>query len=261
MTSINNILVYRINSVWASLASELELLAQKYFEWESNQRVAKTGAIVTTKIFAVGTSEAEIYQWTNENREVLSGANKVYCDGTTGRAIVKANARKSYELTELEEYMKKAAENLYKGYSPAEVYRQVFAALISTLGFKRVQLVLDNITDYNPLVISGIADKPCRDIAVLTRYAEEFVKLLPTRTNFEFVRVSEATPPDEDSLMIVHHHALFRCRQDAEDFLSNPRALMPYPAGLLPKAAKLCDLGHVVKGDILEMMREVMKTG
>ena len=254
----HNVLVYRDNATWRALAEDLKGHAYLYVAQEGKGTVAADDLII--QVFPEGTPEADIEQWVTAQQEPLRTAKCVHCDGTTRRIMATLNVREvpdaSY-LGHLDGYYGDAAREVFKNASPTDVYRKIFTLLVGTASIKRVRIVLDHLADYNPLLLQGFdgTRRPNQD--ELTRYAEEFKKLIPPVVAVEFIRISNLTPPDEHTVVICHHHALNQL--DLDGVHGNPRVLMPYPRGLFEKANSLCDISSVAQGDFLETMRKLIR--
>jgi hypothetical protein len=242
-----NILVYRNNNIWESLASDLIIYVN-------------TGAATTVKVFDAGTPESEIESWVQENAEFIKQAEAVFSDRTCGRTIVTSGLKersKIFGRWNLELlFMQPSAQKVFRGVSPSKIYRQIFTRLVDTLDTKRVQIVLDALVDYNPLALPEFADDITvrNDIDALTRYAEEFKRLMPDGVEVEFIRSNELKLPDEQTLVVVHHHTLNRLRNQTE-FHNSPRVLMPYPDGLIKKSSGVIDITDLLQEDFVEAMR------
>ena len=248
MTTKTSFLIYRNNRIWSALTSELTALAQAC-------------GTATVKIFKPNTPEQKIKSWIQKNARHIKQANMVFADSTCRRPIVTSRLKKSYDVSNLEDFMKEAADQVFHGVSPAETYRQIYARIINTLGVKRVQIVLDNLADYNPLNIREIADNDDLryDKDALWRYAEEFKKLLPKSVQVEFIRGEKLQLPDKQTLVVVHHHTLNGLK-NGEKLRQSPRLFMPYPKGLIEKAGSICDIGDIAQTDLLEAMRSIIQT-
>lgn len=192
----------------------------------------------------------------SDNRELISQADEIFADATTQRQIASSGAKQAYEVRCIDEYLAQAADTIFKGKDPSDVYRQIFALAIPAASIKRVWIVIDRITDYNPLHVEGL-DGAQYDLAACTSYAKKFAELVPEGVTTRLVWIEELTLPDSDTLVIVHHHALNR-RSDGGSFHESPRVWMTYPKGFVGGAACLCDISSVVKGDVLETARKLI---
>jgi len=258
---MKNFLIYRNNSLWTALKDDL-VFGASYCGGNAGKCIpAKPEADVQVQIFPAGTHESEIELWVNEHREELADSNAVYADNTVMQVIIKAEVPlKRWQSRCIDDYFNKAATRAFEGKSPTEMYRRIFAELAKNAGIRCIHIVLDALTDYNPLAIVGFDSYDVRnDVTNLRFYAEKFKELIPSEVVVEFVQVKELGLPDANTAVIVHHHAL-NTRSDAATALHGcPRVLMPYPHGLLEKAGKLCDLEEIVRDNLLDGVRECVR--
>lgn len=257
----HNVLVYRNNDSWRALESELMDRATGYYEGDSRKWVAVDS--VTTKIFPEGIPESEIEQWVRSETALLQSAERVYCDGTSRRIMENLEARKKYSYDELEQFLRDAAREVFgiasPKASPAEVYRKIFALLATTAGVQRVQIVLENLADYNPLMIEGFEKGGWYPKDKLVQYAEEFRKLIPSSVIVEFITIADLVTPGEHTVAIAHHHILCASENRSGLHSRSPRVLMPYPEGFISQASSICDIGSAVQGNILDVARRYIK--
>lgn len=252
----HNVLVYRSNGSWRALEGELMDYATGCYKEGSWVRADG----VTVKIFPEGTSESEIGQWVLSEAATLESAQAVYCDATTRFITQKLDLPRWYRFAVLDYLFSRAFDDISRNASPAEVYRKIFMLLATTAGVRRVQIVLDNLADYNPLMLEGFEQFGHSD-SQLVRYAEEFRKLIPPSVTVEFIAIAKLTLPDEHAVALVHHHALNTTRNPTGIRSGeHRRLLMPYPKGFIQNAALLCDISSVVRGDILEGVRELLES-
>ena len=251
-----NLLVYRNNDIWTTLQAELAERVTLYYQDGKTRK----GATVTQQIFPAGTTEAEIESWVKTNKKSIVTAVRVYCDGTSGRIIDATEVRKLSELFCIDKYLTEAIERVFRDVPLSEIYRKIFAKVTRCVGIKEIQIVLDAIADYNPLNIPLFKKHTNFEAPPRTKeiYAEEFCKLIPNGVKVSYVdNIYNLTLPNAETLVIVHHHALNK-RKDSGDFHHSPRVLMTYPSGFVEKAAYLCDISTIVKGDVLETARKLI---
>lgn len=249
-----NILVYRDNNAWSALRDDLLELASSVIVLGKGRTPRAAEAIV--QVFPAGTTEEEIGKWVSDNCELISQADGIFADATTWSKIVSLGVKKTYEVRCIDEYLTDAADTVFNGKDPSDVYRQIFALAISAASIKRVRIVIDRVADYNPLHVEGF-DGAGGDLTACTSYAKKFAELVPEGVTTELIQIEELTLPDSDTLVIVHHHALNR-RSDGGSFHVSSRVWMTYPKGFVEGAARLCDISSVVKGDVLETARKLI---
>lgn len=253
-TMKKHILVYRDNSTWSALCGDLLELATSVIVLGKGRTPKAAEAVV--QVFPVATTEEEIGKWVSDNRELISQADGIFADATTQCQIASSGAKQAYQVKCIDKYLAQAADTVFKGKDPSDVYRQILALAIPAASSKQVRIVIDRVADYNPLHVEGFNDAG-GDLMACTSYAKKFAELVPEGVTTELIRIEELTLPDSDTLVIVHHHALNR-RSDGGSFHESPRVWMPYPKGFVEKAARLCDISSVVKGDVLETARKLI---
>lgn len=253
MTTPNNILIYRDNETWTELAADLRYLAS-----------GQGTQVPEIKIFDKTATESDVREWLVANATTVTDAPYVCADGTCSRIILELELKCIFKIINLDDFLGAAADEVFAEVSPVEIYRQILARLVSTLGIKQVQIVLDAVVDYNPLALPEFSDwdNTRENLATLERCAEEFAKLVPEGVETKNLRISELEVPSDDTVVLVHHHALnqlSRYGKDGRDFTSCPRVLMPYPKGFVKRTGALCDIDDIVHGDLLETMRRFIR--
>jgi hypothetical protein len=246
VTKSSVILVYRDNETWRALKAEL---AQRF-----GGKFYRAGGMVDVdqlivQIFPEGTPEAQIEAWVEENRAMLQAVGRIVADSTVQAALAR---HKIWSVYNLDQLFVRAAERLLRGTSVHDVYRKVFATLVEKLGIEDVQIVVENVADYNPLGLAG-----CDRVEAIgdnDRYARAFKDLIPAGVKVRLVRAIQMEVPGVTSLAICHHHAHGHLTGGASTV--HPRVLMPYLKGFIEKASALCDISHVWQGDLLEEVRK-----
>jgi len=258
-----NVLVYRNNSTWSALANDLEALAQAQPNRDEKRMIVAQALI---KVFSEHTSEADIAAWLIENAEQINKAGIFYCDQTTSQIAV-AHRIKGYTSTtsgkfyashrSLEELVGNVVENrVFKNRSPAGFYKQVFA-LLPGVGVKHVQIVLENIGDYNPLQITEFGEGYRLSEENKKRYATEFAVLMPDSMSVEFVSINDLVLPNNETIVLCHHHA-FNDRSEEIKKLQDqhPHLVEPYIARFFYDISCFCNIGSVIDTDILAAVRD-----
>jgi hypothetical protein len=255
-----NFLVYRDNAFWQMMAEDVLLRAATIEVRVDRKRTYQKVDQLIVHIFPEGTPMADVELWISSHHDDLRAARRVYCDGTVYGVVQSLPYETRPATQHLEHLVEHAVKRIFGESAPADIYRDIFTLLVANAGIKCVQIVLDNISDGNPLQLNGF-DADCRRYSMekLMQYAEAFKRLIPSGTEVVFIRAEDLTIPNAETLILGHHHGVGICHRLAEELRPHPRLLMSYASGFIPKASQLCDLSSVVKGDLLGSIRSAIR--
>ncbi len=254
--------IYRANQFWNQLSETILHSASVYNESYMSERGftldrLKKGALLkVVQVFPENTSEAEISQWLNENETSLFGVKQISCDQTV-RSLMENKWPGKYQYNVIDFARNSVAEELVGQREVADVYHELLKGIFDAYKIKRVQLVKQSLSDYNPLKLKGCDREGRKDI--YEKYIAAFTALIPEGIKVEVITdPMQLSMPDDQTVVIVHHHAIGE-HKDSQALKDCPRVLMPYLSGLVNKAFKAFDASSLIPDTFVEETRKSLE--